>query len=134
MCERTSSEAHANTVSYLNCSARGDISVQGQKKKKQQAGLEVNGDRRCEEAAGWAGDMLTDALGFRTDLEPEDDTAAVRERNPMFKQGNTFMVSSWVFTLKMILYSFFFFFAWILFLWPMATKIKPNVNCSCCSV
>jgi len=33
MCERTSSEAHANTVSYLNCSAREDISVQGKESK-----------------------------------------------------------------------------------------------------
>lgn len=43
MCERTSSKAHANTVSYLNRSAWENISVQG--KKSAEAG-------RWEEAAG----------------------------------------------------------------------------------
>lgn len=57
-------------MSYLNCSAREDISVKGEKRKKTPGSVVLAGSRLGR---------LSDALGIR-DLGPEDDITAVRRK------------------------------------------------------
>lgn len=87
---------HTNTVSYLNGFARGYFS-----QAKRSVALEGTGLGSVK-AAGYAGDMLTDVLGIRTDLGPEDDIAAVRRtdregegvqmKEEVFQKARTFRI------------------------------------------
>lgn len=91
---------HTNTVSYLNCSAREDVSVIENKKNSSRAGEELGWGVLRGSRLG----KLSDALGISRDLGPQDKFAAVRRRGregrrvrttrktiPCPSTGNTFM-------------------------------------------